>query len=218
MKPLVVFGVGGFGREIHELLEDINEASGGWETVGFLDGNPQIQGTVVHGLPVLGGVDWLREHRGTAVALAVGSPVAKARLVHELRSSGAAFPTIVHPTAIIGRRVELGEGTIICAGTIVTTDARIGSFATVNINATIGHDVKICDLATIAPGVHVSGDVRIGEGADLGTGSTIIQGIQIGEWSVIGAGASVIRDVPANVTAVGVPAKVIRERSAGWQR
>jgi sugar O-acyltransferase (sialic acid O-acetyltransferase NeuD family) len=218
MQPLVILGVGGFGREVHELVEDINQWVPTFDVLGFLDGNPDTHGSHIHGLPVLGYIEWLERNPGTAVALGIGSPATKARLVSEIRDVGAMFPTLVHPKALVGRRTSIGEGTVICAGTIVTTDLSIGAFNTININVTIGHDAKLGDFATVAPGVHISGHVEIGEGTDLGTGSTIIQGITIGAWSVVGAGASVVKPLPANVTAVGVPARVIKEREPGWQQ
>jgi hypothetical protein len=81
---------------------------------------------------------------------------------------------------------------------------------------TVSHDTRIDDFVTAAPSANISGSVQIGEGCDLGTGSAVIQGIEIGKWTVVGAGAVVVSSLPANVTAVGVPAKVIKERPDGW--
>lgn len=218
MQSLVIFGIGGFGREIHELIEDINAASPTYSILGFLDANEQSHGTQVHGLPVLGGLDWIEGNKGVAVTLGIGSPSVKARLAPEMRSLGAVFPRLCHPQSNIGRRVSIGEGTIACAGSVLTTDLSLGQFVTLNLNVTIGHDARISDFVTIAPGAHVSGSVTIGTGTDIGTGATIVQGVKVGEWSVIGAGASVVKPIPGNVTAVGVPAKVIKERDPGWHK
>ena len=100
----------------------------------------------------------------------------------------------------------------------MTTNIELGCHVIVNLACTIGHDSILEDFVTIAPGVNISGNVTIGTGTDLGTGSKIIQGISVGSWTVVGAGAVVNRELPANVTAVGVPAKIIKERPDGWQR
>jgi sugar O-acyltransferase (sialic acid O-acetyltransferase NeuD family) len=218
MQPIAIFGTGGLGREVHELIEDLNLDQPTYEIIGFLDGNASLHGELVHDLPVLGDASWLEGRPGVAVAMGVGNPAAKVRITREVRQNGGLIPSLIHPSAHIGRRVVIGEGTIVCAGTIATTDVTISELVTLNLDITIGHDSIIHDYVTVAPGAHISGNVNIGEGADLGTGTTIIQGVTLGEWSIIGAGASVVRDVPANVTAVGVPAKVIKEREAGWQR
>jgi acetyltransferase-like isoleucine patch superfamily enzyme len=46
----------------------------------------------------------------------------------------------------------------------------------------------------------------------MGTNSTVIQGVSVGEHTIIGAGAVAVRDLPARCTAVGVPARVIKNQ------
>lgn len=185
--------------------------------VGFLDDNVAHHGTEVHGLPVLGGTDWIRTHPDMSVVVAIGHPAPKRRVVQNLREAGCtAFATLVHPLAWIGEGVSLGEGTVVCAGCLITTDLVIGSHVILNLGCTVGHDTRLSDYVTAAPSVNISGACTVGEGADLGTGAKIIQGISIGRWSVVGAGAVVVRDLPPNVTAVGTPARPIRERDEGW--
>jgi len=81
------------------------------------------------------------------------------------------------------------------------------------ILCTVGHDAIIEDFVTLYPGVHVSGNVYLEEGAEIGTGTAIIQGVRVGAWTTVGAGAVVVKDLPPGVVAVGVPAKVIREKA-----
>lgn len=217
MERIVIFGTGGFGREVHELIEDMNRLVATYQVVGFLDDEAANHGNAIHELPVLGDSSWLISHPGVRVVVGVGNPKSKFHIVSKVRSIGGQFESLIHPTARVGTRTQLGEGTIICSGNHLTTDIRIGSFVTLNLNDTVGHDTTIEDFVTCAPGVHLSGNVQVGAGTDIGTGAVIIQGISIGEWSILGAGSSVINPIPANVTAVGVPAKVIKTREAGWQ-
>lgn len=217
MKELVIFGTGGFAREVHTVVEDINAESASWNMLGFLDGNASMHGKSVHELPVLGDSDWLRERANVAVIVAVGSTPAKRKIVESMRGFGhEAFATLIHPRAWLGKRVTVGAGTVVCAGTSITTDIEIGSHVILNLDCTVGHDSMLSDYVTVAPSVNVSGSVSLGEGVDVGTAAAVIQGITVGEWSIIGAGAVVVKDLPANVTAVGVPAKPIKERERGW--
>jgi sugar O-acyltransferase (sialic acid O-acetyltransferase NeuD family) len=217
MQDIVIVGVGGLGREIAEWVEDINEVTPTFRVLGFLDDDASKHGLKRHDLPVLGSLDWLTERsRTVATVIGLGNPAPKRRVVERLRAHSAGFPSIVHPNAVVGRYVALGEGCIVCPGVILTTDIRVGHFVTFNFDLTVGHDATIDDFVTLAPGVHISGYVKVREGADLGAGAVTIPSVEIGAWSVVGAGAAVTQDVPANCTAVGVPARVIKTREAGW--
>lgn len=217
MKDIVLVGSGGFARETLQVILDINDLGDRWNVLGFLDDNEAVHGEELQGYPILGPLDWLTGRENLAVVVAVGSTVARNRLVQRMAAIGEVeYPVLIHPKAWIGRNVTIGEGTIICAGCMITTDIQIRRFNILNLDCTVGHDSVLNDFVTAAPSVNISGDVHIGEGCALGTGSAIIQGIQIGEWSILGAGAVTIRDIPANVTAVGAPASVINERESGW--
>lgn len=217
MNDLVLVGSGGLAREILQIALDLKDDGEAWNLVGFLDDNPDAAGTSIHDLPVLGGTDWLASHPTTHVTIAIGAPMTKRKVASRIREAGAnPFATLIHPQAWVGRRVEIGLGSIICPGTMITTDIKIGDLVTLNLDCTVGHDAAIGNYATVAPSVNISGNVEIGEGCDLGTGSTIIQGKKVGHWTILGAGAVVVRDLPANVTAVGAPAKPIKERPEGW--
>ncbi len=207
MMDLVVFGAGGMGRELMWQLEE----TGGYNLLGFADDNSAVQGKTVNGYPVLGGSDWLLERESeTAVAIAIGSPRIRRMVAEKLRAnSNISFPNIIAPDAKISKLVEMGEGCIVCFGSIITVNIKIGDFFLSNRSCNVGHDCVIGDYVTLNPMVSVSGNVNIASGCDVGTGANIIQGKSIGENAVVGAGAVVIRDIPPNCTAVGVPAKAI---------
>ncbi|MFN2315910.1 MAG: acetyltransferase [Gemmatimonadales bacterium] len=214
--PLVIVGASGFGREVAALVADLEAAQPGWDLLGFLDDEPDAPAEV-GGVPVLGGLNWLAARPGQIqVAIGIGSPRIKRLVVARLRDLAAGFPVLIHPGVVRGRNVEFGPGSLVCAGNILTVDIRAGAFLTLNLACTVGHDSRFGDFTTLAPGANISGNVTLGEGCDIGTGSALIQGVTVGEWSIVGAGAVVTRDLPANCTAVGVPAEPVKRRSAGW--
>ena len=152
IKRVVIVGTGGHAREIHELIEDINTAAPTWEIMGWLDSNAAAHGTTVHDLPVLGDVEWLQANPDVYVTVAIGAPPVRRRVVERVRAVGhTKFATLIHPTALIGRRVEIGEGTVICAGVITSTDYRLGQHVLINRMATVAHDDHLHDFVTIAP-------------------------------------------------------------------
>lgn len=218
IQPVVVYGAGGNGRETVQLIEDVNAHRARWDVLGFIDDDPTMHGREINGLPVLGGVDWLSgEGVNARIALGVSSPKAKRRIVARVGSDTQRFITIVHPSVRLCRWLEIGPGTAIAAGTMLTVNIYIGAFVSVNRVSNISHDCHLGDFTTVAPATNLSGGVELGAGCAIGSGVTTIEGVTVGEWAIVGAGAVIASDLPANCTAVGVPARPIKHRLSGWQ-
>jgi len=218
MKKIVIIGAGGFGREVLDVIDACNQVEETYEPLGFIV-DPQfgVPGTMINEKPILGGFDWLEAHgQEVYTTCAVGPSHLRYQLIQRAIRINCRFLNLIHPSAILTRWISLGEGVIITAGCIFTNQIRIGNHVHVNLDCTIGHDAVLRDFVTLSPGVHVSGNVTMGTGCYIGTGANLLEKLQIGEWSIVGAGAAVTANIPANVTAVGVPAKVVKEREAGW--
>lgn len=211
MKNLFIIGAGGFGREVAGLVERINTVSENWHIVGFLDDNTSLHGTIEGGYPILGGCDYLQNIKEDIwVVCAVGASKVRKKIIEKVKQyAHVHFATVIDPSVIIINRVKIGEGTIICAGSILTVDCTIGNHVIINLDCTIGHDAILRDFVTLYPSVNVSGCVDVGEQVELGTGMQIIQGIKIVENSIIGAGAVVIRNIDESGTYVGSPARKV---------
>jgi sugar O-acyltransferase (sialic acid O-acetyltransferase NeuD family) len=214
---IAIYGGGGFGREVLQLVKDLAAAGARIACAGFLIDAAFRQVELVGNLQVLGDADWLQTDEQVAVAIAIGSPAARSRIAERIeRNFGARVVTLSHPRATIGETVSIGTGTIACAGSVATADILIGAYVQLHVNCTIGHDVTIGSFATIAPGANIGGRTAIGEGAFVGSGAVILPRLTIGLWSVIGAGSVVTADVPDNATVAGVPAKIIAQRAPAW--
>ncbi len=213
MKDIAIFGVGGFGREVLTLIKDINSSKiDEYNIIGFFDDGYK-KGEIHNGYPVLGGVNelnaWTTE---IAIVVAIGSPAIKKKILDNITSPLVSYPTLIHPTVLIGDKeyVKIGNGCIICAGNIITTNIEIEDFVILNLCCTTGHDTIIKKYAAFMPSVNISGEVVIGEGVYCGTGAKIINQLKVGDYTIIGAGAVVAKTLPARCTAVGVPAKPIK--------
>ncbi|MFI5151027.1 MAG: acetyltransferase [Bacteroidia bacterium] len=217
LKKLILVGASNFGDEIIQLFRDINKQapSPAWELSGFLDDNAEMHGKVRNGIPVLGGKRWIEEHdhRDYYFICVIGSPAAKSRVVAYMKQQGVKFASGIHPSVIMSETSAVGEGTVITAGNILTTNIKVGDHIIINLACTVGHYTVIGDYSTINPGANISGDVSLGEGVLLGTNCTILEKMNVGAYAVIGAGAVVNKHIPEKVTAVGIPAKIIKLNS-----
>lgn len=208
MDKLFIIGAGGFGREVAWLVERINQIKPTWNLIGFVD-DTKTQGSIVGGYPVLGDIGWYLEHYNNEfVVCAIGASKSRKEVVTKL--IGVKFATLIDPNVIMSERVKIGEGSIICAGTILTVDITLGSHTIINLDCTVGHDAILQDFVTLYPSVNISGNTLLEECVEMGTGSQIIQSITIGKNTIAGAGAVVVRDLPSDCTAVGIPAKPIK--------
>lgn len=209
--PLVIIGCGGFGREVHDVIDAINKVTPTWNLLGYLDDRPEqvnVSRVKSRDSRVLGATDWLTTH-GQEVQFVIGIGTGTVRWAIDERLSSAGHPaaTLVHPAATLGHDVRIGPGSVICAGVRATTNISLGRHVHLNINSTVGHDCNLEDYVTVNPLVAISGGVQIGKASMMGTHSAVLQNLSIGAESTIGAGACVVKDVPDGVMVKGVPAR-----------
>ncbi len=203
---IVIVGAGGFGREVLSWLH----TSPQWmerNTVGSIvfvdDGIP----TVPVDAPLISTIaDYVPEPNDLAIC-SIGSPAVRQRIVAALETRGVQFATFVHDRALVVTNAGMGPGAVVCPGVIVTTHVSLGRHVHINLNSTIGHDVVIGDFVTISPGCHLGGFSGLAQGVFLGTGAVILPAKKVAADAVVGAGAVVVRDVLADTTVVGNPAR-----------
>lgn len=210
-RDIVIVGAGGMGREVAVLIDAVNRASAepGWRLLGYVDSDPALLGKRYGGDVVLGNDDFVLQYeREMAVVFAIGWPRALAAAhARYARSPHVSSPTLRHPTAVVDGQVAFGDGVLVGAGVVMTTDIAVGARTIINPHSTIGHDVHIGDDCVINYGVHVSGTVSVGEQCLLGSGAVLLQGVTIGAGATVGAGAVVTADVAPGTTVAGVPAR-----------
>jgi len=212
MKKIAIFGGGGFGREIQMLIEQINSATPKWNFIGFFDDGVE-KNKYINNSPILGGINELNQfNEELDIVFAIGNPITKKKIIAKLNNVKLSYPILIHPNVQIGssKYVIIGEGCIITAGTIITVNITIGKHVILNLGCTVGHDTIIGDYSSFMPSVNISGEVVISDCVYVGTGAKIINQLEIGENTIIGAGAVVSKSLPANCTAVGVPAKIVK--------
>ena len=207
MKDLIVIGGGGFAKEVIWLANDCSR-----KVRGVLDDSAQTHNTQVQGATVLGDVSNWINYKDCEFIIAIGSPRTRKKVLDKMLTFGEPdFAILIHPSVRFSNTVSIGEGSIICAGSILTADISLGKHNILNLNVTVGHECEFADYVTIAPMVAVSGNVKLQYLVEVGTGAVIRQGLELAEGSMLGMGGILTKNIPERLIFAGNPAKKLKE-------
>ncbi|MDO5683843.1 MAG: acetyltransferase [Propionibacteriaceae bacterium] len=207
IDPVVIIGIAGFGRETADVADATRTPIAGF--VDDFPSQPHLDLVQARGVPFLGTVDeWLsRTPGGASYVIGIGNGRIREHLADKLDRAGHVARTMVHPSATMGFGVDIGAGSVICAGVCLSNSIRLGRHTTLNPNSTIGHDTVLDDFVSINPTANVSGAVHVGARTLIGAGATVLQNLTVGADVTVGAVALVTKNVPDGVTVVGIPGR-----------
>lgn len=200
-ESLIIVGARGMGRELASFIAE--EAA--FDILGFLD-----DATVEPkpSFPIFGNVETWQVSKGEVYLVALGNPKWRRHYVDLLKAKGAQFATYVSSRAIVGKEVQMGEGTMVCPGAIVTTNVSLGQHVLLNIATSISHDCRVGDFVTLSPSSCVPGRCTLENDVFLGVNSTLLPDVTLAKRITVGAGAVVTKSYEEeNLTLVGIPAK-----------
>jgi sugar O-acyltransferase (sialic acid O-acetyltransferase NeuD family) len=212
-RGILIYGAGGAGRSLAFALSLDKNPETAWKVAGFIDDTENLQGKIVNDIPVLGGFDYLKNFSGNIAVTIVNEPLVRRNLISRIKKNeNIKFPVVISSEAIVSDYVEWGEGCIISTtGASISVNVELGDFVFMSGGTRVGHDTIIGDYTTLFSGITISGGVSIGANCVIGSAAIIMPGRKIGDGSIIGAGTLVSKDIPPNVIAAGVPARIIRE-------
>ncbi len=200
-NKILIIGASGHGKVIADIALNNN-----YKEIVFLDDNPKIKNCA--GFKVLGTFDSVVKYRDDYdVAVAIGNPLTRKCLVEKLLHDGFTLPTLIHPSAVIGMQVHIGEGTVVMANAVVNPCTAIGRGCIINTGCTIDHDCNIDDFTHVSVGAHLAGTVSVGDRVWIGAGAVISNNLWIRSGCTIGAGAVVVDNIEEPGTYIGVPAR-----------
>ena len=201
-NKLVIIGAGGLGVMTLDAALEMNC----YEEIVFVDDNKKID-ELIHGYKVIGGIEQLSEIDNEAdYIIAIANNRIRKKIAEQYDLN---YVNIIHPNTSISRLSKIGIGNIIMPNSTIDPEVVIENHVIINKNNSLGHSAIMENYTQAAPGCKLTGLVK--EGSFIGLGGIILTGAIVGSWSTIGAGAVVIKDIPDHATAVGVPAKIIKE-------
>ncbi len=194
---------------------DSVEREGRYQVAGVFDHRPLKEG--FHGYPYFGGDEELFKSPWRRGVVTIGDNYTRARVVERTLKAlpDFEFVTVVHPSAQIGKDVRLGGGTVVMAGVTINPNSQVGEHCILNTQSSLDHDGRMGAYSSLGPGAILGGQVSVGPYTAVSLGASVIHGMSIGEHTVVGAGATVVKDIPSHSVALGVPARVVRQREAG---
>lgn len=204
-----IFGTGGLAREVYHWWLDCQQDDSKQQFAGFLAHSNDFHSDWPYYSMYLGTLeDIVLEEPSAQLFIALGTPYGlKAKLADIAKNNGWTLPNLVHPSALIGNHVAIGEGNIFCPNTVVTTNVNIGNNNVFNIGVTVGHDVVIGDENTFSSHVDVMGAAEVGNNNFFGSGSRVFPKAKVGNKCTISAGSSVYRRAKDGTTMHGNPAR-----------
>jgi sugar O-acyltransferase (sialic acid O-acetyltransferase NeuD family) len=208
MNPIVIIGSGGYAQEVLWVIDDINSVQPTWDVLGFVDpGNPQRKGQHLYDRPILGGFDDVGDLPDKVFfACGIGAPAARRKECLAAEQLQWQPATLIHPSVIQAKYVEVGPGTVIGAGCILAPYAKIGRHCAINLQVTVGHDDRVADFCVLSPGVRLSGNVVLEDEVFIGTNAVVYLGRRVGAGASLGANSFLVTNLAAGLSALGNPA------------
>jgi len=204
MSEVVIVGAGGHARVMADAFGSRNVG-----IRGFVDPSAAV-GAEIGGYPVLGDDSWLASNPSSLVCVGIGATKdvsLRARIFDSLIDHRVVGCT--HASAIIGTATKIHSTAQILAGCIVNHSAFIGANTVLYTGSIVEHDCVVGEHSYLSPRVTLCGGVQVGRRVFIGAGATVLPNVTIGDGATIAAGAVVTSNVDANVTVMGVPAKVV---------
>jgi sugar O-acyltransferase (sialic acid O-acetyltransferase NeuD family) len=206
MYDLLIVGAGAFARELRQFVPQSFPAQS-VRLKGFLSSNPRDFDPFKISEPILGDPEKYSPEENDRFLLAIGEIEHRHRVIEVLKSRGARFLSLIHPTAYVDSTAVLGEGCIVYPFATVMTEARIGNFVTMNIYSSAGHDARVGDHCSFSPYATLNGFCVLEDEVLLGTHASVLAYQRVGKGSKVSANSVVTQDVSPHTLVFGVPGR-----------
>ena len=212
-KKIVIYGCGDMGLQTYNILKHDKS----YQVIGFLDDNPENKGCKFLSYPIFGDYSVLKNLKnkyGVVCGIAtIGNNKIRSNKILQMREEGLSIVKAIHPQAFIDKADHIGDGTVVEMGAFIHPEAIIGDGCFICCGAVVAHNSTVGNYVLLAGGSIFGSRVEVGDYSLIGVGANISPYISIGKNVIVGTGAAVVKNLPDNVVAAGVPAKILRKNN-----
>ena len=210
MKDIYIFSAGPGGRDVFQLINDINRNNPEWNLRGYVDTDSKLNGKSLDGLEVFSPAD-LKEldlSNSHGVCGVLDPDIREKIILNEILPLNLKVPSLVHPSAVIANDFIPQDGLLVFSGVNISYNATIGEYVLISFNCLVGHDGEIGSYSSLLPTSVMDGNCQIGQKVIIGSGAILHPGVSVGSNSIIGIGSVLLDKVPENVTIAQLPRTV----------
>ncbi len=210
VKKLYIFGASSAGKDLLQIIFQVNQVKPTWEIIGFVDPDPKFSKKQISGIPIFKHEDLSLSNDYYAICGVMDCELKKRIVNNEIKKKKYKLATIIHPDVMQPSDLKIGPGSVLFSGVKISYNVKIGKHVWVDVNSLLGHDLRVDNYTSIMPSATISGNCKIGSGCIIGAGSNIHQNTSIGNDCLVGIGTTIVKNIPYNTSVADFPRKIIK--------
>ena len=207
MKGIYIFSAGPGGRDIFQLIKDINKSKMTWNVLAYIDNNQDLTGKIIDGLTVLNPNQLQKtDNKDCYAVCGILDPSIREQIINkEIKKNKFKIPSLIHPNSVIADDFNPSEGLIIFSGVNISYNVSIDKYVLISFSSLVGHDSKIGKFSSLLPGSIMDGKCQLGESSIIGSGAMLHPGVTVGKHSIIGMGTVLLDNIGDDLTETQMP-------------
>ncbi len=209
MKKIYIFSAGPAGREIFDLVQNINKIKKVWKVVSYIDKSKVLQKRKLDGLKVIDPSKIEGNKKIYGICGLMNPNIRQKIYEKEILKKKFKIPNLIHPSVSLPGNFKMGKGNIIFNNVHISYDVRLKNFSLISSFSDIGHNTKAENYLTIMPSTVIGGNCVIGNNVLIGSNATILQNLKIEDKNLIGSNSLISKSTKKNHSYINFPRQII---------